>query len=262
MHSIKISTWNINGIRAILKKGSLKNYINHFSPEILCLNEIRIDEASLSKLNIVSLFPEYPYQNWVCSEKKGYSGVAILSKIRPLQTNADFMTDLSHFKGRVAFMEFNTWNLICVYSPNSGNNLQNLPLRIEKWEKNLRNSLNILSKPTILCGDLNVAYSEIDLFSPNTNHNNAGFTDKERENFGLLLKEGFFDCFREKYQQKIQYTWWSPRSKTARQENKGWRLDYFLMKYNHSIKLIDCLIRDDVYGSDHCPVELMIDPQN
>lgn len=262
MHSLKISTWNINGIRAILKKGNLKNYINNFSPEILCLNEIRIDEESLSKLNISSLFPDYPYQNWACSEKKGYSGVAMLSKIQPLPTTVNFMAELSDFKGRVAFMEFNKWNLVCVYSPNSGNNLQNLPFRIDKWEKKLRDSLNLLAKPTILCGDLNVAYSEIDLFSPKTNHNNAGFTDKERENFGLLLKEGFSDCFREKYPQKIQYTWWTPRSKTARPENKGWRLDYFLMKYNKSIKINDCIIRDDVYGSDHCPVELMIEPGN
>lgn len=269
MISLKISTWNINGIRAILKKGNLINYIKHSSPDIICLNEIRIDQQTLKNLEISNFFSNYPYQNWSCCDKKGYAGVAILSKIQPLKTfdffpnhNEDNNIKAKEFNGRVAIMEFNNFNLVALYSPNSGGNLQNLSFRIDNWENHLRKSVKKLEKQTIICGDLNVALSEIDLFNPKGNHNNPGFTDLERENFGYLLKEGFYDCFRQKYPEKIKYTWWTPRSKLARQENKGWRLDYFLMEEKGENKFVDCFIRDDVYGSDHCPVELIAEVKN
>jgi len=138
--------------------------------------------------------------------------------------------------------------------------LKNLGFRIDIWEKYLRSSLHLLPKKIILCGDLNVAFSEIDIFNPKGSKNKPGFTDKERENFGILLKEGFTDCFRKKYPLEIKYTWWSPRNKLARLQQKGWRLDYFLVKgENHEFVVKDCQIRDDILGSDHCPVEMFID---
>lgn len=259
----KLATWNVNGLRSILKKGNLINYISQSSPDILCLNEIRIDENLLEKSSIQTIFsPFYPYQKWCCSLKKGYSGVAILSKQKPLNSYDFFPDSLindNKFKGRIGIMEFIDFYVITLYSPNSGDELKNLSYRIDVWEINLLESLLKLNKNLIICGDLNVAYTEKDIYNPNTSKYRPGFTDQERKFFGYILEKGFIDCFRDKYPNEVQYTWWNPRNKQAREEKKGWRLDYFLTNKENIAIMKDCVIREDVYGSDHCPVELIMD---
>ena len=261
--SFKLASWNINGIRAILKKGNLLNYISQSNPDVLCLNEIRIDQTLLESSGIPSYFPSYPYQKWSCSSQKGYSGVAILSKQKPLKSFTLFPNDIysnpHDLNGRLAIMEFENVYIISIYSPNSGLELKNLWFRIDNWEIYLRSSLKLLNKRIILCGDLNVAFSEMDVFNAKSSRNSAGFTDQERESFGLLLKDGMVDCFRRKYPSEIKYTWWNPRNKMAREQKKGWRLDYFLVDGGDQGIVKDCLIRDEVFGSDHCPLELLIE---
>ena len=259
---LKLATWNINGIRAILKKGDLISYISQSSPDILCLNEIRIDYKLLEQSDIKKSFSSYQFQQWSCSDKKGVSGVAILSKQKPLNIFNVFthntINKTNEFNGRIAIMEFTNNYIISLYSPNAGFALKNLEFRIDIWEKQLLSFIKSLKKPLILCGDLNVAFSEIDLFNPGISHNKPGFTDKERNSFGELLNNGLIDCFRRKYPNEVKYTWWNPRNKLAREQKKGWRLDYFLINTENERIMKDVIIRDDIYGSDHCPVELLI----
>lgn len=252
---MKLISWNVNGIRACVGKGFLE-FFKDVDADIFCIQESKMQEGQL-ELDL----PEY-YQYWNYAEKKGYSGTAIFTKKEPLSV-ANGIGIAEHDKeGRVITLEFEEFYMVTVYTPNSQNELARLSYRME-WEEAFLAYLKNLekTKPVIVCGDMNVAHKEIDLKNPKTNHKNAGFTDEEREKFSILLENGFVDTFRHFYpEQEGIYSWWSYRFK-AREKNAGWRIDYFLVSERLKGKLKDAGILTEVMGSDHCPVELMIDLQ-
>ena len=245
---MKLVTWNVNGIRACIKKGFL-DFLKKDDPDIICLQEVKAQQEqvdlNLTKYNIY----------WNSATKKGYSGTAIFSKIKPLQVIYDIPEH--NDEGRVITLEYENFFLINVYVPNSKRELLRLDYR-QKWDKDLLKFMKNLEKKKsiVLCGDLNVAHNEIDLKNPNSNHFNPGFSDEERKGFSNFLEAGFLDVFREKYPDKIQYTWWSYMFH-ARDKNIGWRLDYFLISKNLLNSVKDIVILEEVLGSDHCPVELI-----
>lgn len=249
---MKLITWNVNGLRACKNKG-FQEYFDSSNADIFCIQETKMQPEQL----ILEL-PEYD-QYWNSAEKKGYSGTAVFSKIPPLSVSYGIGIDRHDREGRVITMEMEDFYLINVYVPNSQRELARLEYRME-WEDAFREYILRLNekKPVIVCGDLNVAHREIDLKNPKTNTKNAGFTPQEREKLSVLLDSGFIDCFRFFYPDKTGiYTWWSYMFK-ARQNNAGWRIDYFLAASELSDRLVSCEIRDDIFGSDHCPVELII----
>lgn len=249
----KLISWNVNGLRAVLGKGFL-DFFDDKKPDILCLQEIKLSEGQLD----LELEGYESYFNY--AEKKGYSGTAVYTKIKPIKVTYGIGIDKHDHEGRVITLEFNDCFLVNVYTPNSQRELERLSYRME-WEDDFRAYLLSLDKvkPVIVCGDLNVAHTEIDLKNPKTNRRNAGFTDEERNKFTELLEAGFIDTFRYFYPDKIgAYTWWSYMFK-ARQNNAGWRIDYFCVSKSLTDKIKDAIIHSDVMGSDHCPVELLID---
>lgn len=249
----KLISWNVNGLRAVLGKGFL-DFFDDKKPDILCLQEIKLSEGQLD----LELEGYESYFNY--AEKKGYSGTAVYTKIKPIKVTYGIGIDKHDHEGRVITLEFNDCFLVNVYTPNSQRELERLSYRME-WEDDFRAYLLSLDKvkPVIVCGDLNVAHTEIDLKNPKTNRRNAGFTDEERNKFTKLLEAGFIDTFRYFYPDKIgAYTWWSYMFK-ARQNNAGWRIDYFCVSKSLTDKIKDAIIHSDVMGSDHCPVELLID---
>jgi exodeoxyribonuclease-3 len=251
--SLKLASWNVNGLRACIGKGFLE-FLKTINPDIFCIQETKMHQEQLDLV-----LPGYA-QFWNSAEKKGYSGTAIFTKHEPKNVKYDIgIPDHSH-EGRVITLEYATFFLVNVYTPNSKENLQRIDYRMQ-WEDDLRRYLSSLDKKkaVILCGDLNVAHREIDLKNPSANHNSAGFTDIEREKFTELLKTGFIDTFRELYPDKIgMYTWWSYRS-NARARGAGWRIDYFIVSQSLKEKIIDSIIIDSQFGSDHCPIALQID---
>jgi exodeoxyribonuclease-3 len=266
MKEIKIISWNVNGLRAILNKGFLDN-IKKLKPDILCLQEIKVHPEQLDD-KIKEL--KYDFIFWNPANKKGYSGTALFSKIKPLNVkfNVDSEEDNKKLlvnEGRLIIAEFDTFYLLNVYVPNAKRDLSRLNLKTKEWWPTLIKYLNKLKekKDIILCGDLNVAHTEIDLKNPQSNKTtktkpgHAGFTDTERKDFDKLLDNGFVDVFRFKYPNKIQYTWWSYMFK-AREKNVGWRIDYFIVNKEFLPKIIDTKILDNIFGSDHCPIELTI----
>lgn len=249
---LKLISWNVNGIRSVREKGFM-DFFNMQKPDILCVQETKVSEGQIN----IDLNGYYQYWNY--AQKKGYSGTAIFSKKKPISVDYDMGIEHHDLEGRIIKAEYDEFILVNVYTPNSKRALERLSYRMQ-WEDDFRNFLKELekSKPVILCGDLNVAHKEIDLKNPSTNKKNAGFTKEEREKFTTLLEEGFTDTFRYFNPNKEgAYTWWSYMFK-AREKNAGWRIDYFLT----SKALEECLqsasIHSDVYGSDHCPVELML----
>lgn len=251
----KLISWNVNGLRAVLGKGFL-DFFDEKNPDILCLQEIKLSEGQLDlELDGYELYYNY-------AEKKGYSGTAIFTKIKPINVTYGIGIDKHDHEGRVITIEFKDCFLVNVYTPNSQRELARLSYRME-WEDDFREYLLSLDKdkPVILCGDLNVAHKEIDLKNPKTNRKNAGFSDEERNKFTELLEAGFIDSFRYFYPDKIgAYTWWSYMFK-ARQNNAGWRIDYFCVSTSLEDNMHDAIIHSDVMGSDHCPVELLIDKE-
>jgi len=249
----KLISWNVNGLRAVLGKGFL-DFFDGKQPDILCLQETKITEGQLD----LELEGYESYYNY--AEKKGYSGTAVYTKIKPVNVTYGIGIEKHDNEGRVITLEFEKCYLVNVYVPNSQRELVRLPYRME-WEDDFRAYLVSLDrkKPVIFCGDLNVAHKEIDLKNPSTNRRNAGFTDEERNKFTQLLEAGFIDTFRYFYPDKTgAYTWWSYMFK-ARQNNAGWRIDYFCVSESLKDKIHDAVIHSDVMGSDHCPVELLID---
>ncbi|NLX64732.1 MAG: exodeoxyribonuclease III [Clostridiaceae bacterium] len=249
----KLISWNVNGLRAVLGKGFL-DFFDSEQPDILCLQETKITEGQLD----LELEGYESYYNY--AEKKGYSGTAVFTRIKPLNVTYGIGIDKHDNEGRVITLEFDKCYLVNVYAPNSQRELVRLPYRME-WEDDFRAYLVSLDriKPVIFCGDLNVAHKEIDLKNPNANRRNAGFTDEERNKFTELLEAGFIDTFRYFYPDKTgAYTWWSYMFK-ARQNNAGWRIDYFCVSESLKDKIRDAVIHSDVMGSDHCPVGLLID---
>ncbi|MBQ9164619.1 MAG: exodeoxyribonuclease III [Bacteroidaceae bacterium] len=249
----KFVSWNVNGLRACVGKG-FEQAFNELNADFFCLQETKMQEGQLDLQ-----FPGYQ-SFWNYAEKKGYSGTAIFSRQEPLSVRYGLGIEQHDHEGRVITIETEQFFLVTVYTPNSQDGLKRLDYRMT-WEDDFRNYLLKLDaeKPVIVCGDLNVAHREIDLKNPSTNRRNAGFTDEEREKMTTLLNAGFTDTFRFFYpDQEGIYSWWSYRFQ-ARQKNAGWRIDYFLTSQRIDNKLKSAQIHTDIFGSDHCPVSLVIE---
>ena len=247
---MKFISWNVNGIRACLKKG-FEEYFQEANADIFCIQETKCQEGQVELT-----LPGY-HQYWNSAVKKGYSGTAIFTKKEPVSVSYGIGIEEHDQEGRVITLEFEDFYFITVYTPNSQSELKRLNYRM-KWESDFLSYLKKLEerKPVVFCGDLNVAHTEIDLKNPKTNRKNAGFTDEERQKFTELLEAGFIDTFRYFYPDKEGiYSWWSYRFK-AREKNAGWRIDYFCVSEGLKDRLKGAKILTDVYGSDHCPVIL------
>ena len=250
---MKLISWNVNGLRACLKKDFLASF-RTLDADVFCLQETKLQHhAGDLELDL----PGY-HQFWNSAEKKGYSGVAVFTKTEPLSVTYGLGVEDHDHEGRVITAEYEDFYLVCCYTPNAQNELKRLDYRMT-WEDAFRAYLQKLDavKPVILCGDLNVAHQEIDLKNPKTNRRNAGFTDEEREKMTDLLAAGFSDAYRTLYPEKVEYSWWSYRFK-AREKNAGWRIDYFIVSNRLMDRVADAKIHTEIFGSDHCPVELTL----
>lgn len=246
---MKFISWNVNGLRACVGKGFCEIF-ESLNADFFCLQETKMQEGQLD----IS-FPGYE-SYWNYADKKGYSGTAVFTKHKPLSVTYGLGIDEHDHEGRVITLEMEIFYLVTVYTPNSQDGLRRLDYRM-RWEDDFQAHLHKLdeSKPVIVCGDLNVAHQEIDLKNPKTNRKNAGFTDEERAKMTQLLENGFMDSFRTLYPEQITYSWWSYRFR-AREKNAGWRIDYFLLSNRLRDQLSDAKIHTEIYGSDHCPVEV------
>lgn len=250
---MKLISWNVNGIRACVEKGFL-DFFQNIDADIFCLQETKLQAGQ------IELDLEGYHQYWNYAKKKGYSGTAVFTKKEPLSVTYGIGIEAHDNEGRVITLEYDNFFFVTCYTPNSQNELARLPYRMT-WEDDFLAYLKKLdaTKPVILCGDLNVAHKEIDLKNPKTNRKNAGFTDEEREKMSTLLANGFTDTFRYFYpDMEGIYSWWSYRFK-AREKNSGWRIDYFISSSRIDDKLTGAKIHTDVFGSDHCPVELTLE---
>lgn len=261
---MKILSWNVNGIRSVIKKGFVE-FINNEKPDIICLQETKAnkDQVELDLPN----YEEY----WNSAEKKGYAGTAIFTKIKPISVRHDIVFDGkkvdklkddygdANNEGRVLTLEFDDFFLVNVYTPNSKRELTRLEYRYNLWDPTFLKYVKKLEKekPVIFCGDLNVAHTEIDLARPKGNEKTHGFTKEEREGFDKILKAGFIDTLRIFNKERGNYTWWSPFAK-ARERNVGWRIDYFLVSKGLKSKVKSAFILKDQLGSDHCPIGITI----
>lgn len=249
---MKLISWNVNGLRAVVGK-NFYDVFNELDADIFCIQESKLQEGQ------IDLEIKDRYQYWNYAEKKGYSGTAIFTKKEPDNVTYGIGIPEHDKEGRVITLEYPDFYMITCYTPNSQNELARLSYRME-WEDAFRGYLTVLdkNKPLIMCGDLNVAHKEIDLKNPKTNRHNAGFTDEERGKFTELLDAGFTDTFRYFYPDMTDiYSWWSYRFK-AREKNAGWRIDYFIVSNRLEERLVDAKIHTEIFGSDHCPVELLI----
>lgn len=250
---MKFISWNVNGLRACMQKGFADFFLSA-DADIFCVQETKLQEGQ------IDFAPDGYFCYWNYAEKKGYSGTAIFTKKEPISVTYGMGIEEHDKEGRLITLEFDDFYFITVYVPNSKRELLRLDYRME-WEDAFRDYINRLNekKPVVFCGDLNVAHCEIDLKNPKTNHNNAGFTEQERNKFTRLLDSGYTDTFRYFYPDATGiYSWWSYMFK-AREKNAGWRIDYFVTSKSLDKKLVDAKIHTDIFGSDHCPVELEID---
>ena len=249
---MKLVSWNVAGFRACLKKG-FKEFFDDLKPDIICLQEVKATKEEYD------FHPEGYFEYLSCAEKKGYSGTLIYSKIKPINVTYGLGIDTHDHEGRLITLEFDNFYLINSYVPNVKRDLSRLDERMI-WEDDFRKYINDLAKKkdVIMCGDLNVAHTEMDIKNAKGNRGHAGFTDEERAKFTELLDSGFIDTYRANNPDKSDaYTWWSYMG-NARAKNVGWRLDYFLINKNHKLKIEDTIIYNEVYGSDHCPIGLNI----
>ena len=248
---MKCISWNVAGYRACLKKG-FKDFFEKIDADIFCLQEVKATEEE------IDYHPEgyYVYRN--VAEKKGYSGTLIYTKKEPISVKYGMGIEKHDMEGRMITLEYDNFYLITVYVPNAKKELERLTYRME-WEDDFREYVNKLKskKMVLICGDFNVAHEEIDIKNVKANIGKAGFTYEEREKFTMLLNSGFIDTYRYFYPDKVQYSWWSYLFH-ARENNAGWRLDYFLVDKEHIDKISDSIIYDDVMGSDHCPVGIIL----
>ena len=252
---MKLISWNVNGLRACVGKGFYES-LAALDADVVCLQETKLQAGQ------IDLALEGYETFWNYADKKGYSGTAIFTRRHPLSVTYGLGIDLHDHEGRIITAEYNSFYLVTAYVPNSQDGLRRLDYR-QQWDKDLRAYLKELEtkKPVVLCGDLNVAHREIDLKNPKSNRKNAGFTDEEREGFQQLLDAGFVDTFRHFYPDQTDiYSWWSYRFR-AREKNAGWRIDYFVVSEALRPRLVSACIHTDVFGSDHCPVEVVIDAE-
>ncbi|MGN0523921.1 MAG: exodeoxyribonuclease III [Eubacterium sp.] len=250
---MKMISWNVNGLRACMNKGFM-DFFDSVNADIFSLQETKLQQGQ------IDFAPEGYHCYWNYADKKGYSGTAVFTKAEPISVQYGMGIDVHDHEGRVITLEFDSFFFVTVYVPNSKRELERLDYRMQ-WEDDFREFINSLNqtKPVVFCGDLNVAHKEIDLKNPKTNHRNAGFTDEEREKMTLMLESGYTDTFRYFYPDLTgAYSWWSYMFK-AREKNAGWRIDYFITSKSLDDKLQYAKIHADVFGSDHCPVELDID---
>lgn len=250
---MKLVSWNVNGIRACVKKGFM-DYFKEVDADIFCIQESKLQEGQ------IELILEGYHQYWNYAIKKGYSGTAVFTKKEPLSVRYGLGDDETEPEGRILTLEYEGFYLVNVYTPNSQRDLARLPYRLE-WEERIREYLLGLDqiKPVIMCGDLNVAHFEIDLKNAKSNRGNSGFTDEERGKMTRLLGSGFVDAFRYKYPEaEGAYTWWSYMAK-VRERNIGWRIDYFIVSEKLKERILDSQIHCDIMGSDHCPVALELE---
>src|SRR5688500_2783490 len=257
MAELHLVNWNVNGIRSIIKKDFIKD-VRLLAPDILCLQETK---ASVEEVrSALELLPEYKSHVNSCKTRKGYSGTTILSKMEPLQVTCDMNVEEHDQEGRVMAAEFDTFFLVTVYTPNSGEGLKRLDYR-EKWDDEFRNYVVSLKskKPVIICGDLNVAHQPIDIARAKENYNkSAGYTQREIDGFVRLLESGFVDTFRRFYPEEVKFTYWNYLF-NARSRNVGWRIDYFLVSESLMPKVKDAMIYNQYLGSDHCPVAIRLE---
>ena len=252
---MKLISWNVNGIRAILKK-DFEKIIEKLNPDILCLQETKAHPSQVDKL-----LEQFFYHSWNSAKKKGYAGTAIFTKIKPLSVTYGLKqesTDEADEEGRIITLEFKEYYLITVYVPNAQHELVRLKYR-QEWDKDFLEMLQKLEKkkPVIFCGDMNVAHKEIDIANPKANEYNPGFTKEEREGFTKYIENDFIDSFREFNKEPKQYTWWSYRF-NARKRNIGWRIDYVCLAKTLRPQLKEAFIHQEVLGSDHCPVGIIL----
>lgn len=249
---MRIISWNVNGLRAALSKGFL-DFVNEYNPDAICIQETKMQKGQ-AEVDLKD-YEEF----WNNAEKKGYSGTAIFTKIKPISVSYNIGKEEHNYEGRVITLEYEKYFLVNVYTPNSQEKLARIDYRM-KWEEDfLEYIINLdKKKPVIICGDLNVAHKEIDLKNPKANAGNAGFSKQERDRITNLLDSGFVDTYRYLYPDLIEkYTWWSYRF-NARMNNAGWRIDYFIVSEKLKENIIDSRIFQDVMGSDHCPICLDI----
>lgn len=246
---MKLISWNVNGLRACAGKGFGESF-KDLDADVVCLQETKMQAGQLDLE-----FDGYE-SYWNYADKKGYSGTAIYTRIKPLSVSNDIGIDEHDHEGRVITMEFDDFYLVCVYVPNSQDELKRLTYRM-KWEDDFRSYASGLAekKGVVICGDLNVAHNDIDIKNPASNRHNAGFTDEERGKFNALLDAGFVDSWRMLNPDTVKYSWWSYRFK-ARERNAGWRIDYFIVSESMKDRISGAEIHNEIFGSDHCPVEL------
>ena len=250
---MKFISWNVNGLRAVMTKG-FEDIFKGLDADIFCLQETKLQAGQ------IDFAPEGYHCYWNYADKKGYSGTAIFSKVEPVSVTYGMGIDEHDHEGRLITLEFEDFYFITVYVPNSQDGLKRLDYRMQ-WEDDFLSYINKLQekKPVTYCGDLNVAHKEIDLKNPKTNRKNAGFTDEERGKFTNIVDAGYIDTFRHFYpEQEGAYSWWSYRFH-AREKNAGWRIDYFVTSGSLCSRLKSAKIHSDIFGSDHCPVELVIE---
>lgn len=246
---MKLISWNVNGLRACAGKGFGESF-KALDADVVCLQETKMQAGQLDLE-----FDGYE-SYWNYADKKGYSGTAIYTRIKPLSVSNDIGIDEHDHEGRVITMEFDDFYLVCVYVPNSQDELKRLTYRM-KWEDDFRSYVSGLAKKkgVVICGDLNVAHNDIDIKNPASNRHNAGFTDEERGKFNALLDAGFVDSWRMLNPDTVKYSWWSYRFK-ARERDAGWRIDYFIVSESMKDRISGAEIHNEIFGSDHCPVEL------
>ncbi|MDO4807372.1 MAG: exodeoxyribonuclease III [Coriobacteriales bacterium] len=255
---LRLVSWNVNGLRATLKKDpSFEEIFHTLDADVFAIQETKLQDDQRAKLKLAT---DGYAQTWNFAERKGYSGTAVWSREEPLQVIRQIGCEVADDEGRVCALEFNKFWFVNVYTPNAQDGLKRIDARLA-WDERFREFLQELDKdkPVITCGDFNVAHQEIDLKNPGPNRGNAGFSDEERESFGKLLDAGFVDTFRARHPDVTgAYSWWSYRFR-ARQNNAGWRIDYFLVSERIAQNVTGASILNEVYGSDHCPVELTIE---
>lgn len=246
---MKLISWNVNGLRACAGKGFGESF-KALDADVVCLQETKMQAGQLDLE-----FDGYE-SYWNYADKKGYSGTAIYTRVKPLSVSNDIGIDEHDHEGRVITMEFDDFYLVCVYVPNSQDELKRLTYRM-KWEDDFRSYVSRLAekKGVVICGDLNVAHNDIDIKNPASNRHNAGFTDEERGKFNALLDAGFVDSWRMLNPDTVKYSWWSYRF-NARERNAGWRIDYFIVSESMKDRISGAEIHNEIFGSDHCPVEL------
>ena len=263
LSKLQIWSWNVNGIRAVVKKNRIQEFFERAQPLILCIQESKIDEERMIAENLKDKFPAEYLQYWNCCKPpiRGYAGTIIFTKLKPLNVIYDIGTPKHDREGRTITLEFEKFFLVGVYVPNSGATLKWHEYRCNEWDLDFRAFLKGLErkgKPVLLAGDLNVAHQDIDIYDPKRNESMACFTPQERQSFSNFMRMGFMDTFRDMYPGKIKYSFWDIRDK-SRKENKGWRLDYMIISRHAIHSIVDSEIHNEYWGSDHCPVSCTVD---